>query len=142
MPHNDLIKEFEGCSLNPYLCPAGVPTIGWGTTRYEDGTPVKIGDPAIDQDRADYLLELEVARVRVRLLANYGTMPQNERQALVSFAYNLGVPALLGSTLWRKYKGQDRKGAAGQFGRWVYAGGRKLTGLVRRRAAEKERFLL
>ena len=141
MPSNDIIKRFEGCHLAPYLCPANVPTIGWGNTRYEDGTRVKIDDPAITQDRADKLLDLEIARIRLRLLANIGPMPQNDRQALVSFAYNLGVPALLGSTLRRRYKAGDRIGTAGEFGRWIWAGGRKLSGLIRRRAAERERFL-
>lgn len=140
MPDHDLIKRFEGWSLPPYLCPAGVPTIGWGSTRYEDGTPVKMTDQPISAARADQLLELEVLRARVKIRTKAPGLAVNRGEALESFSYNLGLAALFGSTLFRQFKAGRHEAAAKQFGRWVYAGGRRLRGLVLRRTAEKNRF--
>lgn len=140
MPDNDLIKKFEGFRAAPYLCPAGVPTIGWGSTHYENGEPVKIGDPPISVERADRMLELYVVRTRVRIRAKVLGLSGVRMEALESFAYNLGTGALFGSTLFRRVKARDHRAAALQFPRWVYARGRKLRGLVRRREAEKGRY--
>ena len=141
MPDNDLIKKFEGFRAAPYLCPAGVPTIGWGSTHYENGETVKIDDPPISRERADKMLELYVVRTRVRIRAKARGLFGVRMEALESFAYNLGTGALFGSTLFRKVKARNHRGAALQFPRWVYARGRKLRGLVRRREAEKKRYL-
>ena len=140
MPDNDLIKKFEGFRAAPYLCPAGVPTIGWGSTHYENGAPVKIDDPPISRERADRMLERYVVRTRVRIRAKAPGLSGARMEALESFAYNLGTGALFGSTLFRKVKAGDHVGAAQEFPRWIYAGGRKLRGLVRRREAEKDRY--
>jgi GH24 family phage-related lysozyme (muramidase) len=88
-----LIQEFEGCHLDAYLCPAGVPTIGWGNTRYGDGRPVKIGDK-ITRVEADLLLRQEVDRIVAKLSAtvpHWKIMSDNQQGALVDFSYNLGA---------------------------------------------------
>jgi GH24 family phage-related lysozyme (muramidase) len=92
-PAIKLIQEFEGCHLDAYLCPAGVPTIGWGNTRYGDGRPVKIGDK-ITRVEADLLLRQEVDRIVAKLSAtvpHWKIMSDNQQGALVSFAFNLGA---------------------------------------------------
>lgn len=131
-----LIKEFEGCKLAAYLCPAGVLTVGYGHTR-----GVKKGD-VITQATADRLLVDDVAAFEseVSRLAKV-TLTQGQFDALVSFAYNLGSKALEGSTLLKKFNAGDKSGAADEFGKWVNANGVKLAGLVKRRAAERELFV-
>jgi GH24 family phage-related lysozyme (muramidase) len=88
-----LIQEFEGCHLDAYLCPAGVPTIGWGNTRYGDGRPVKLGDK-ITRVEADLLLRQEVDRIVAKLSAtvpHWKIMSDSQQGALVDFSYNLGA---------------------------------------------------
>lgn len=138
-PAIDLIRAFEGFRSRPYLCPAGVPTIGYGATFREDGTPVALTDPPIGQAQAMSLLEREVygnclpgvLRLCPPALAYSGLA-----NALVDFTFNLGVGRLQTSTLRREVNAQDWDGAREQLGRWVRGGGRVLPGLVRRRAAE------
>lgn len=136
-----LIKEFEGLRLRAYLCPADVPTIGYGTTVYPDGRRIRVGDEITQQQAEDYLrndlrvFEREVERM-VRVPVN-----ENQFSALVSFAYNTGSSALQKSTLLRLLNAHNYAGAAEQFARWTYAGGKSLPGLVRRRAAERALFI-
>ena len=137
----DLIKEFEGLYLAPYLCPAGVPTIGYGSTYYEDGTKVALTDEPITEERAEELLSMEAARIEVRVRQKVGGLSEPQFGAIFDFAYNLGISALLGSTLFKKAKNNDIYGASEEFGKWVWGGGKKLPGLVRRRAAERELWL-
>jgi GH24 family phage-related lysozyme (muramidase) len=88
-----LIQQFEGCHLEAYKCPAGVWTIGWGNTRYQDGRPVKQGDK-INRIEADMLLRQEVDRIAAKLakdVPGWREMADEQRCALVSFAYNLGA---------------------------------------------------
>jgi len=127
----DLIRQFEGCKLETYICPAGVPTIGYGHT----GRDVQLGTK-ITQDKAEGLLinDLRLFEQGVEHLCP--TCTPNQFSALVSFAYNLGLHALEGSTLRRLHNAGRYADAQAQFGKWVNAGGRKLGGLVRRRAAE------
>lgn len=129
----DLIKRFEGLRLDAYPDPGtgGEPwTIGYGHTG-----GVKRGD-RITQAQADAFLRQDVARFEeaVRKLAPKTT--QGQFDALVSFAFNVGEGALRGSTLLRKHNEGDHAGARAEFGKWVNANGRRLEGLVRRRAAE------
>jgi lysozyme len=135
-----LAKRFEGLSLTPYLCPAGVATIGYGSTRYEDGTAVTLVDPPITQDRARALLLRQICvdylPAVVRLCPGADT--PERAAALTDFAYNLGVGALRSSTLRRKVNAGQWGEVPEQLGRWVYGGGRRLRGLVRRRQAEAE----
>jgi lysozyme len=131
-----LIKQFEGCKLKAYLCPAGVPTIGYGRTK-----GVKLGDTC-SQAQADAWLtqEYDEFEAGVRKLVAVA-LTANQLGALVSFAYNIGLGALRTSTLLRKLNAGDYKGAALEFGRWNKAAGRVLAGLSRRRAAEAALFV-
>ena len=146
---NTLVEKWEGYhkrlpdgTCRPYLCPANVPTIGFGSTRWEDGSSVRLGDPAISRDRATLLCELELNRLATRIVSRYSRLTKGQLDALVSFSYNLGIGALFGSTLWKKIlRGDDKESIAKEFGKWVYAGGRKLPGLVARRAEESVMFL-
>lgn len=134
----DLIKSFESCRLDSYLCPAGVWTIGWGTTK-----GVRRG-MRITQDEADRLFaeDLKIYENGVAGLVNDDdSLTANQFSALVSFAYNCGLNALRTSTLLRKVNAKDFAGAANEFSKWVRGGGKVLPGLVRRRNAEKELFL-
>lgn len=134
-----LCKEFEGFRSRPYLCPAGVATIGYGTTRYSDGRPVTLSDPAITRDEAEQLLDAQlrsqflpgVLRLCPSLIAHTQAL-----NAIVDFAYNLGVGRLQTSTLRRRINAGDWEGAKEQLMRWTRGGGRVLPGLVRRRQAE------
>lgn len=142
-PALDLIAQFEGLELRAYKDPVGVTTIGYGTIRYPNGTTVKMGDTCTEAQALDWL-ELHVMETIMPELKTMCQVPltNNERCALVSFAYNLGTYALKSSTLMRKLN-EDRPRAevAAEFGRWVKAGGRVLAGLVRRRKAERDLFL-
>ena len=137
-----LIKGFEGLKLKPYLCSAGVPTIGWGSTRYEDGRKVKMSDPPITLERADSLFETTLLEYEVGVIdAAQVPLKQREFDALVSFSYNLGVPALSRSTLRKKLNRGDKTGAADELLKWNRANGKPLAGLTRRRKAERKLFL-
>lgn len=136
-----LIKRFEGLRLQAYQDSVGVWTIGYGWTQPVAGRKVGAG-MAIDAATAERLLVCGVAQFEQgveRLVAV--TITQGQFDALVSFAYNLGLRALEKSTLLRRLNAGDRLGAADQFGRWVNAGGVRLDGLVARRAAERALFL-
>lgn len=138
-----LIREFEGFRSKPYLCPAGVPTIGYGSTRYEDGTPVTLKDEPIDQARANAIMRTTLAREYEPAVQRYVKVPltQGQYDALVDFAYNAGAKNLLQSTLLKKLNAKNYAGAAKEFEKWVYGGGKVLPGLVRRRKAEQALFL-
>lgn len=142
-----LVQEFEGCAkkrpdgmIEAYPDPAsgGDPwTIGWGTT----GPDVKPGTVWTQKQCDDrFVAHLnEFAEKVSRLLGNAPTT-QHQFDAMVSFAYNLGVGNLASSTLLKKHKAGDYKGAAAEFARWNKAGGRVMAGLTRRRAAEAQLY--
>lgn len=139
----DLIKSFEGLFLKPYLDPIGIPTIGYGTIQYEDGTKVTIKDNAISKERALELLIFEINEKaqNVERITKV-QLNDNEFAALVSFAYNVGWPALEKSTLMKLLNANaDRQAVADQFLRWNKAGGQELAGLTHRRQAERSLFL-
>lgn len=138
----NLIKEKEGLRLKPYLCSAGVATIGYGSTMYADGRKVTLKDAAISEKQALELLANTLGKYE-KAVNDYVKVPltQNEFDALVSFTYNLGAGNLLSSTLLKKINAGDKAGAANQFDVWNKAGGKVLEGLVKRRAAEKALFL-
>lgn len=131
----DIIADFEGCKLSAYLCPANVPTIGYGRT-----TNVKMGDNC-SQEQADSWLaeELEHFGAGVAEMVKV-EVSQNQFDALVSFAYNVGLGALKKSTLLRLLNLNKHDECGAQFLRWNKAGGKVLAGLTRRREAEKEMF--
>ena len=132
----ELIKKFEGCVLKAYKCPAGVWTIGYGHT-----AGVKEGQ-TITKKEAEAYLKQDLTTFET-VVSNLVTVAINQNQfdALVSFCYNLGPRNLRSSTLLKQINAGNFNGAAEEFDRWVYAGGKKLSGLVKRRAAEKALFL-
>lgn len=137
-----LIKSFEGFSARPYLCPAGVPTIGYGATYYPDGKKVTMRDkPVLEADATAMLRSMLVQYENG--VERYVQVPitQGQFDALVSFAYNLGLAALKGSTLLRLVNERNFVGAAAQFSRWNKASGKVLPGLTRRREAERKLFV-
>lgn len=128
-----LVAAWEGRSLIAYVDPVGIPTICDGYTQ-----GVKLGDAA-SPARCDALTEQEVRRALavVDRSVSY-PLPDGVRVALSSFVYNVGAGAYANSTLLRKLRAQDIAGACRELDRWVYAGGRKLRGLERRRQAERQ----
>lgn len=137
----ELIKRFEGLELKAYQDSVGIWTIGYGWTQPVDGKKVGPG-MVIDHATADRLLKCGVVQYEqgVNQLVKV-KITQGQFDALVSFAYNLGLRSLSTSTLLQKLNAGDKQGAANEFGKWVNAGGVKLNGLVKRRAAERELFL-
>lgn len=131
----DLIKHFEGCKLKAYRCSAGVLTVGYGHTGN-----VKEGE-LITQEKAEQYLLDDVERFERGVNALVDNVNQNQFDALVSFAFNLGIGNLKKSTLLRMIKENEFTEAAEQFLRWNRAGGKVLEGLKRRREAERKLFL-
>jgi lysozyme len=125
--------------LKPYLCPANVPTIGVGSTFYENGTRVSLADSAISRQRAMALLEWELnhclPKVR-RLCPALKDWGEQATGAILDFAFNCGTGALQSSTLRKRINVDDLDGAKTELMRWVRGGGKVLPGLVKRRAAE------
>lgn len=132
----DLIKEFEGLRLESYFCPSGILTIGFGST----GRHVTEG-LVITKAKAEELLRADLGRFEDAVRKAALPCTQGQFDAMVSFAFNVGIGAFQKSTLLRKHKAGDKAGAAAQFGRWVNGGGKKLPGLVRRRKAEAALYL-
>ena len=125
--------------LAPYLCPANIPTIGVGSTMYEDGRRVTLQDHAIAEARAYELLDWTLMRIYMpaaRNLCPPCVMQAGMQAALSDFAYNLGTTRLKASTLRRKINAGDMPGARAELAKWIHGGGRVLRGLVIRRAAE------
>jgi lysozyme len=134
-----LCKQFEGYRAKPYLCPAGVPTIGYGSTYYADGRKVALTDPSMSEPDAAALLLQELHHTYLPgVLRQCPVLLTDERKcnAIVDFAYNLGTGRLQTSTLKRKINAQDWEGAKEQLMLWTKGGGRVLPGLVKRRSAE------
>jgi lysozyme len=131
----ELIRHFEGCRFDAYLCPAGVWTIGYGHT-----ADVKEGD-SIDQEAAEAFLieDLEKFEQAVMRLVEV-PLTQQQFDALVSWTFNLGAGNLAESTLLRKLNNYQYAEVPEQMMRWVKAGGQVLDGLVKRRAAEAALF--
>lgn len=137
----DLLAQFEGLKLEAYLDSTRIPTIGYGTIKYPDGTRVKLGDKITKTQALEYkqhdLKEFEsTVNTNVKV-----PLTQNQYDALVSLSYNIGSGAFKGSTLLKKLNNGDYKGAADAFLSWVNAGGKKVQGLVNRRQKERELFL-
>ena len=135
-----LIKRWEGYRSKAYLCPAGVWTIGWGHT-----TGVKEGQTCTAEE-AERMLNADLAVAENALRAVLGPdlvarLNENQFSALVSLVFNVGAQKLARSTLVRRLREGRFEGAALQFGRWVYAGGVQLPGLVARRRAEALLFM-
>jgi lysozyme len=137
----DLIKEFEGLRLEAYLCPAKVPTIGYGATFYEDGTKIKLCDK-ITKERAEELLRwhLETFGERIKPMIKK-PLTDNQYSAVLSFTYNLGIGNLKTSKLLRKLNiDPNDETIREEFLKWKFANGKVLEGLVRRRIAESRLY--
>lgn len=136
----DLCKVFEGFRAKPYLCPAGVPTIGYGSTYYQNGNKVELSHPPMSKEQAEQLLLFELNHTYLpgvlRQCPNLLYEKPGRLAAIVDFAYNLGVGRLQTSTLKRKIIAKDWEGAKEQLMLWTRGGGRVLPGLVKRRSAE------
>ena len=138
----DLITHFEGFRASPYKDSVGVTTIGFGTTRYYNGIKVSMSDLPITKEKAvEYLMnDVHTFELAVDAMA-VDTITQNQFNALVSFAYNLGQNALKNSTLLKKVNANPNDPAIrNEFNKWVNAGGKKLAGLVARRKAEADLY--
>lgn len=134
-----LIKQFEGCKLKAYQHPGDVPTIGYGNTFYEDGTKVKLGDK-ITQERADELFPLILKQFEEGV-DKLVTVNQNQFDALVSFAYNLGLGSLKKSTLLKKVKANPCDPAIEtEFLKWISKGTIYEKGLRKRRQQESDLY--
>lgn len=138
-----LIKPFEGCHrlrrdglIDPYICPAGYPTQGWGIV-----VP-SMDVPPITRAVADAILAREVPRYMIEAINLSPALALYPRRlaAVTSFVFNLGGPRYRASTLRRRINAGDWNAAAAEFDKWVFGGGKKLPGLVRRRAAERKVF--
>jgi lysozyme len=129
-----LCKHFEGLYLRPYLCSAGVPTIGYGATFYEDGTRVTLKDAPITKERAEQLLAFHLGRrfLPAALKLCPGANTPGRLAGLVDFAFNLGEGNLRASTLRRRVNEGDWEDVPVQHMRWNRAGGQILRGLTRR----------
>jgi lysozyme len=138
----DLIKSFEGFSLTPYLCPAKVPTIGWGTTRYPNGNKVSLKDKSITIEEAEEYLLHDIKQFELAV-DNYcrDDINSNQFSAITSWVYNLGQGSLKSSTLLKVLNNnpndpQIKK----EIMKWVMADKKVLQGLVNRRKAEAELY--
>ena len=133
-----LCIKYEGVYLRPYLCPAGIPTIGVGATFYEDGTKVKLTDQPITMRRAESLLRKTIKEMfmpGVVFLCPSIDTPER-LAAITDFAFNLGLSALKNSTLRKKINSGDWSSAKKEILKWNKANGKELEGLKKRRLAE------
>lgn len=138
-----ILKKWEGCELEAYLCPAKVWTIGYGST----GPHVKPG-LKITQAEAERLLDEDLKRFEIAVAKAAPRSTADQFSAMVCLAFNIGlgsakdsVPGFLTSTLLRRHLVGDHKGAAAAFGMWCKADGQTLSGLVKRRADEAKLYL-
>jgi GH24 family phage-related lysozyme (muramidase) len=142
----DLMHQFEGCAkvrpdgkVEAYLCPAGVWTIGWGSTGNDPFNGGKIGKGTVwTKEQCDTRFEQHLVQFERAVLDGLGNNPASQEQfdAMCSLVYNIGAAAFSRSTLLRMHNAGDFDGAAKQFLRWNKAGGKILRGLTRRREAE------
>lgn len=147
----NLIAKWEGCLRKvgpdmyaPYRCPANVPTIGYGTTVYnETGRKVTMSDPHVSKEACEGFLAFDIGKVYGPAVdrLNLPWASGNQRSACISFAYNVGTYGFAKSTLCWQIKNKQWDRAAREFGNWTRGGGRVLPGLVSRRADERRLFL-
>lgn len=134
----ELIRRFEGCVLTPYLCPAGIPTIGYGSTHYLDGTSVTLKDRAITVAYAEHLLLMSIYKAYLPAVLRLcpGIDSAHRLAAIIDFTYNLGGGRLQTSTLRKRINAGRWCDVPTELRKWVIGGGKPLRGLVRRREAE------
>jgi lysozyme len=138
----DLIKQFEGYSDRPYLCPAGIPTIGFGNTYYPNGIKVKLTDKQITRDYANEMLQYvadNFANDVLKVIKSIIT--QNQLNALTAFAYNLGMTNFRNSSLLKKVNANPHDPTIKEeFLKWNKSNGKILQGLINRRRAESNLY--
>ena len=135
----ELCRKYEGYRAKPYLCPANVATIGYGSTYYADGKKVTLQDSPMDEPTARALLLVELEHTYLPgVLRNCPILATDVRKckSIVDFAYNCGVGRLQTSTLKRKINASDWDGAKEQLMLWTKGGGKVLPGLLKRRISE------
>lgn len=135
-----LARRFEGLYLTPYLCPAGVPSIGYGATYYMDGRSVRLTDFAITRAAADALLLWMVETVYLPAVLKLcpSVANANRLAALIDFTFNLGAGRLASSTLRKRVNTGRWMDVPAELRKWTRGGGRVLKGLVLRREAEAD----
>lgn len=138
----ELCKRFEGFRSHPYLCPAGVPTIGYGATYYLDGRAVTLRDPPISQETAERLLLRQIETVYLPAVLRQCPAAREWSAgmlaAIIDWTFNLGEGKLRASTLRRRLNEARWGEVPVELRKWVYGGGRRLRGLELRREAEVE----
>lgn len=139
----EILKQLEGCELTAYKCSAGVDSIGYGATYYQNYQKVQPGD-VITQEEADELLLFHIGEFEkaINIAFENLPLPQDSRDALVIFCFNVGITAFLKSTLYKKIK-EDKNNLSEierQFNRWIYANGKVLKGLQNRRKKEYQLY--
>ena len=138
----DIIKEFEGFRSKPYLDIGGVPTIGYGTTRHGN-RDVQMDDIAMSKKVASNILENQVNSNYAKEVSHaiQVDVTQNQFDAMVSFAYNVGIYGFKKSTLLKKLNHGKKIKASKEFGKWIHVNGKVSKGLKIRRKKEAELFL-
>jgi lysozyme len=137
-----LATNFEGFSSAPYQDPAGVWTIGFGSTRDTAGNPVTALTPHVTRQQGLGLMRRDLEAAATTVSADVKVpLTADEAAALDSFIYNVGAGNFAGSTLLRDINAGRMEQAADQFPLWDHAGGQVLAGLLRRRQAERTEFL-
>lgn len=126
-----LIKEFEGCHLKAYYCPAGILTCGWGSTGVDVGA-----NTVWTQEYADQRMQSDALKFLKATKQLCPNLDGKRLEAIADFAYNLGVGRLKASTLRKRLLVGDWIGASAELRKWVNGGGKKLRGLVLRRESE------
>ena len=136
-----IIKKYEGLKLEAYICPAGVATVGFGSTFYPDGRRVKLGDKITLQE-AESILIHDIKRFEKEVRNSVKIeIANNQLSALISFTYNVGASAFRKSTLLKKVNANPTDlSIHNEFMRWTRAGGKVLPGLVKRRAEESKLY--
>lgn len=143
----DFIKSWESLKLTAYTATAdearrGIWTIGYGSTYWPDGTPVKQGDKLADEAEAEHLLSITLDDFELCVCGELVWPIEHHRfDAMVSLAYNIGISAFRGSTIARLLKAGEHEAIANQFPRWNKQSGKVLAGLVRRREQERLMYL-
>ena len=139
-----ICRRFEGLYLKPYLCPAGVPTIGYGATFYQDGKKVSLRDKPITKEQAEDLLTYHLKQYFLKevLLLCYTLDTESKTASILDFAFNVGLGNLKSSTLRKRILSKNWEDVPSQLMRWNKAQGKVLKGLTLRREAEKVLFIL
>ena len=146
MTARELIKVFEGFKSKPYLCPAGKPTIGYGTTIYPNGRKVSLFDPPISEEKATEMLDINIQQIRKDILKLlHIDVSENQINALISFVYNVGIGNFKRSTLFKVINFDPKSGRVGEeLRKWnkiTVKGVKKVSkGLARRREKEIELY--